>query len=170
MILSSRFFNFENKTLKVFVNYTALAALLFFFTVLFGISWSNKHVFYWVAFFVQVFTAFLILHVFMLNGSLVKRILRKKPLVWIGSISYGLYLWHDPIFELIRMQGYSKWIIAIFGITITFLVSSLSFYLVEKPILRFKSKFTPNLLIQKKSIMNISENKKVPSEEETYSC
>ncbi len=65
-------------------------------------------------------------------------LLSVAPLRWVGQISYGLYLWHWPIFvvlspERVGFDGY-----ALFGVRLatTFAVASLSYYLVEMPIRR----------------------------------
>ena len=69
------------------------------------------------------------------------RWLQSKPLVWIGRISYGLYLWHYPIFE--RAGSWkSLGVLAIpTAWLLTFALATLSFYLVETPFLRLKSQF-----------------------------
>ena len=39
-------------------------------------------------------------------GSLLaSRVLSARPLVWVGKRSYGLYLWHWPVFQLTRPRG-----------------------------------------------------------------
>lgn len=39
-------------------------------------------------------------------GSFVgQRVLAWRPLVWVGKRSYGLYLWHWPVFQLMRPRG-----------------------------------------------------------------
>ncbi|MSO78574.1 MAG: acyltransferase [Acidimicrobiia bacterium] len=60
------------------------------------------------------------------------------PLRWMGQVSYGLYLWHWPIFvvlspERVGIDGY-----ALFGLRLatTFAVATLSYYFVEMPIRR----------------------------------
>ena len=34
--------------------------------------------------------------------GLIWRLLSIGPLVWIGRLSYGIYLWHYPIFRILR--------------------------------------------------------------------
>ncbi len=60
------------------------------------------------------------------------------PLVWIGKISYGLYLWHWPVYVLLSparvgMQGLS---LLVLRFAVTFALAAASYYLVEMPIRR----------------------------------
>ena len=72
--------------------------------------------------------------------KLVDKLLSLKIIVFIGLISYSLYLWHYPIFAFTRITEFAsgdifkKLLILISLITI----SSLSYYLVEKPIRNIK--------------------------------
>jgi peptidoglycan/LPS O-acetylase OafA/YrhL len=70
-------------------------------------------------------------------------ILRFAPLVWIGRISYGLYLWHWPVRGLIfgqSAQPSAKQIIA--AVVLSLAITSLSFYVIELPFLRWKKRFS----------------------------
>jgi peptidoglycan/LPS O-acetylase OafA/YrhL len=66
-----------------------------------------------------------------------RAVLSLPPLRWLGSRSYGLYLWHWPVFMVTRQQDY-PWMddrvrVALqFGVTL--LLTELSFRLVETPI------------------------------------
>lgn len=44
-----------------------------------------------------------LLIVFTPNAPLINNLLKSKWLVFVGGISYGLYLWHQPLFALIRI-------------------------------------------------------------------
>ena len=65
------------------------------------------------------------------------RILNLRPVIWIGTISYSLYLWHS-IFtgDLLPQCGISQnlWILASIG------VAMISYYLIELPFVRYRKK------------------------------
>ncbi len=68
--------------------------------------------------------------------SIVPRMLSLTPVRYVGRISYGLYIWHWPIFiwldhERTGLTGYSLFALRVL---ITFAVSVVSFHLVERPI------------------------------------
>jgi peptidoglycan/LPS O-acetylase OafA/YrhL len=58
-------------------------------------------------------------------------------LTWIGSISYGLYVYHFPVILLLRTSEVHPLV----SIAATFAVATLSWYCFEKPILRLKQRF-----------------------------
>ena len=74
-------------------------------------------------------------------------VLEQPALVWIGRISYGLYLWHVPIFQGVLNPGRTARLgIAGFPLLLlrfggTFAVATASFYLIERPMLRLKERF-----------------------------
>lgn len=69
------------------------------------------------------------------ENSLVNNILSFKPLVYIGSISYGLYLWHIPVFRLFKWYSeFPPLISFVMKFLITFVIASISYFLLEKKI------------------------------------
>lgn len=72
-------------------------------------------------------------------------LLETGALVWIGRLSYSLYLWHLPIFkEFSRLTADCplRWSVEkmlMFGAA--FAAAALSYYLVERPFLRLKNRF-----------------------------
>ena len=61
------------------------------------------------------------------------------PLVWIGRISYGLYLYHMPVVALLRPTGPAM-ALAAAGLTVA--SALLSFLVIERPCLRLKDRLS----------------------------
>jgi peptidoglycan/LPS O-acetylase OafA/YrhL len=132
----------ENKSFKLSVHYilapisVAGLAIVIIFTHL-----HDPSLYYWILFVVEIFTALLVLDILTPGQSLIKRLLEIRVIVWVGSISYGLYLWHYPIMKIVaglQMNVQIKIFLAFF---FSFLAATISFYLIEKPILRLKSRY-----------------------------
>ena len=63
----------------------------------------------------------------------------------MGRISYGLYLYHYPVYHWVGMYsnkdgGATLWTV-LFGIALTLVVATLSFLFIEKPLLKFAGRF-----------------------------
>ncbi len=68
--------------------------------------------------------------------SIVPRVLSLAPVRYVGRISYGLYIWHWPIFIWLDhartgLYGYELFAVRV---VVTFVVSVVSFHLIERPI------------------------------------
>jgi peptidoglycan/LPS O-acetylase OafA/YrhL len=59
-----------------------------------------------------------------------------RPIRWIGAISYGLYLWHWPLFLVLTESrtGLDGVALLVVRFAATFAVATASYYLVEQPI------------------------------------
>jgi hypothetical protein len=68
--------------------------------------------------------------------SVVPRLLSLSPVRYVGRISYGLYIWHWPIFIWLdhARTGLSGYELFALRVLVTFAVSVVSFHLVERPI------------------------------------
>jgi len=63
------------------------------------------------------------------------------PLRWIGRISYGIYLYHWPIFHRIEQDlDWSPLARTLWAFTLTLLIATISFYFLERPFLRMKDR------------------------------
>lgn len=80
-------------------------------------------------------TAALIAVVYAAPGAVVSRLLSLEPLRWVGRISYSLYLWHWPVFVLMRwtagLDTPLTWFVASIA---SALLATVSYYWVETPV------------------------------------
>ncbi|WP_109469942.1 acyltransferase family protein [Mycolicibacter heraklionensis] len=81
------------------------------------------------------------------QSGLIARSLAWSPLVWLGTISYGVYLWHWPVFLVLNGErtGWSGW--ALFGVrcAATLLLAAVSWWAIEEPIRRWRPARVPLL-------------------------
>ena len=84
------------------------------------------------------------------RGFIRRRILGNRVLLWIGLISYGVYLWHQAVVQWLLDGGLNDhvhsgrpfvwWALAIAG---TLIAAAISYYVLERPILRLKNLVGP---------------------------
>ena len=74
------------------------------------------------------------------GSGLLPRLLRLRPLVFVGTISYGLYLWNVPILMLPSNSSIIS--SAEVKLVLTVVVVLLSYRYVERPLLRRKSRWS----------------------------
>ena len=70
-------------------------------------------------------------------GGPIARVLSVRPMVWIGTVSYGAYLWHFPVFielDTARTGLGGTGLLAV-RVAATFVLAALSYYLVERPVM-----------------------------------
>ncbi len=70
------------------------------------------------------------------NGP-IQRVLSLRLLVWLGTISYGAYLWHYPVFIYLdaARTGRTGLTLLLIRFVTTFALAAASFYLVERPVM-----------------------------------
>ncbi len=89
---------------------------------------------------VAVSAALLILGLHTDREGPLARALSWGPLVAVGRISYGLYLWHWPVFLMLapsNLDAPTAWETAV-RFAATFLAAGLSWFLIERPALAYK--------------------------------
>jgi peptidoglycan/LPS O-acetylase OafA/YrhL len=65
-------------------------------------------------------------------NTLLNKFLSLKFFVYIGLISYSLYLWHFPILSFLHSLGFNGNIFSLIGLGVSFPLSILTFHFVEK--------------------------------------
>lgn len=71
------------------------------------------------------------------TASLLGRVASKKPLVWIGLRSYGIYLWHYPLLLLmnsITFTGETPWWMRLVQLAVILAAAAFSYRFVENPL------------------------------------
>ena len=86
------------------------------------------------------------------KDNLIFKILSLKFIVFMGLISYSLYLWHYPLFSFYNYVYFSNesFLIKILIIILSIILSILSYYFIEKP---FRNK---NIINNKKLLIFVS--------------
>ena len=84
----------------------------------------------------DLMVALVICGVTMAPAGLPARILSFRPLTFVGRISYGLYLWHWPIFLVLNeaRTGLVGWSLFAVRLLATFAIAVFSWYVVETPV------------------------------------
>lgn len=71
------------------------------------------------------------------SENIITPVLKSKPLVFIGLLSYSLYLWHWPIFSFLKYRriDLAPWVV-ISAVALSFLLAFITWKYIETPIRR----------------------------------
>jgi len=101
--------------------------------------------FYYVYFaLVALMMALILVRLLLGQPRIVAAVLGARPLVAIGRLSYGLYLVHIPIIAWLfgHELGWDHPVRTVLAVVLIFLAALLSYYVVERPFLRLKDRFS----------------------------
>jgi peptidoglycan/LPS O-acetylase OafA/YrhL len=119
----------------------ALPALAFLVTTADG-----HHAFfaYWGYTLVAVGMGSIILHLMVSPTGHLAGAFSWTPLIKVGMISYGLYLWHYPVFEMLKPEafGWNEWQMLVPRLALTLFAAIVSFRYIERPVLRLKERLS----------------------------
>lgn len=145
-------------------NYMTLVTLCFYMVSLYlsYISTFTYDNIYYVVFrtlFGSIFSFYLIGNSIIYSGNKINILLENKIIVYLGSISYGIYLYHNLVYNYFHFNGNTIWgylsnnfsyinslnsklIILKFLINFLILIgiASFSWFYIEKPISKFKNR------------------------------
>ncbi|WP_313240475.1 acyltransferase family protein [Stutzerimonas kunmingensis] len=74
--------------------------------------------------------------------GLLSKTLACRPLVYVGQLSYGLYLFHYPVMDYLKLQQ-PWWLVLLTGTSIAFVFAVFSHHLIEQPIRHWRRKPAP---------------------------
>jgi peptidoglycan/LPS O-acetylase OafA/YrhL len=75
------------------------------------------------------------------DGNPLLRLLGWRPLVWLGTVSYGFYLFHLPALQLLEHYGRGSWALrTMLALALAIIAAAASHRLVERPFLRLKDR------------------------------
>jgi peptidoglycan/LPS O-acetylase OafA/YrhL len=83
------------------------------------------------------------------------RLLNLSPVVWLGTLSYSLYLWQEPFLNDWSREWFATWPV---NLVLAFACALLSFYLVEKPFLKLKRYLSTSPVPRKKRVPELSRS------------
>jgi peptidoglycan/LPS O-acetylase OafA/YrhL len=127
---------------------------IFFWVLSFATKWERIH-FHGLSFIGQVVPlyyigcAFLIYEATMGTRGIAALFFRNPAVLYLGKVSYGLYLYHlfvpDLVIHLIFQFGIPfppYWLLWVIYCGVTLLITTISWFLIEKPINGLKDRFT----------------------------
>lgn len=84
-------------------------------------------------------------HLFVRPTGVVGSLAALGPVVFIGKLSYSIYLWHNPIWVFVssdRFPGLSLPVLTAIEWALTAIAVMFSYYVIERPAMRWRRRFT----------------------------
>ena len=74
------------------------------------------------------------------DRGVIRRLLRLRPMVFLGLTSYGIYLWHLTVIPLVRDKWWGQpagqvsfWKLIVPVFVFTVIIATVSYFVVERP-------------------------------------
>ncbi len=95
----------------------------------------------------------MILFILVLNSNLAERLLTQRPLLWLGKVSYSLYLVHIPVImvtTIVLGKFISMKVAFVIAIVLSLFAAGLAYKLVEVPAIHWGKKISMKFMKEKK--------------------
>jgi len=106
------------------------------FPFLMNFAWDDRGALLWGFALAELAAAAVLVAVHQRQG-VVFDMLAVRPLVWLGRISYGVYLWHYPVVRWLRAE-FSWPLVVALGLPLSMALAALSFHTLERWALRWR--------------------------------
>lgn len=120
----------------------AFVAFVQFASVLMFISSTQSAPYIWAMSATEISAAIIIAHLVVNPNGIWSRLLRWKPIVHLGTITYGLYLWHWPIYIILNQTALpylNIWELFALRVFVTLACAEISWYLIERHCLKLRT-------------------------------
>ena len=130
----------------VVVGLSGLVAMMALFDHVYADYWSG-HVLLFIGYTITaLFIGALVLGA-ALSGPIARILFANRAMLFVGTISYSLYLWHLPIIrwtipmlDHFAVTGDRLWWLVVIAVPLSFLAATISFYFIERPFMAQKSR------------------------------
>ena len=104
-------------------------------------EWRQPYMYRWGFAAVELSAVVLMAHLLLNERAGLARLFSLGALRWFGGISYGLYLWHYPVYRMMRAHGVAPLTLLVAGSAVTIAIALVSYHGLEQPVLKLKKFF-----------------------------
>ncbi|MGQ0800836.1 MAG: acyltransferase family protein [Pseudomarimonas sp.] len=131
----------ENASVQTWIARMAVPIVLVLLIAGYTLQWEMRAMYAGGSFGFSVLSTLLVAALAMPQVTLAHRLFSVAPLVFLGRICYGLYIWHFPIYNILRFAfGMETLGLVLIGVPLTFVFAIVSFLLIERPFLAMKDR------------------------------
>jgi peptidoglycan/LPS O-acetylase OafA/YrhL len=141
LVLYSGLLSTDNKRILMITRNLSMWAAVGLFGIVSGLGAKYHSLWSHVYFLMSIFSALLIAGLMIAPSPTMRKVLGSHFLVRIGKISYGLYLWHYPIFSTMLEHNLPWQVVVMIGAPLTYLVAEVSYRFIEQPFLLLKDRW-----------------------------
>ena len=145
------------------IRFAALLASAYLLACLFFTTEYGRFVFWGGFVGIDISCAVILLAI--LDGRWIGRhVFEFKPLVALGLVSYGFYLWHLPVFFAVAHfdTNWNDVVRVVVALSITLTLTLLSWFLVERPMMRWSKQLSARDEVRREAAPSVAEGPPAP--------